>query len=102
MFALLSASYMLGLLTADPCISEIETPPGKNETIVYKCFPPGHKAPVLLKDETRVPATVLPPPVAPKVEKPKAVKPPKKVAHRCGSKTPVWYVKNGNKRYRCK
>lgn len=97
MFALLSASYMLGLLVADPCVSEKEDVPGKNETVVYKCYAPGHKAPELLKDETRVPATVLPAPVAPKV-----VKPPKKVAHRCGSKTPVWYVRNGNKRYRCK
>ena len=52
MFALLSASYMLALLTADPCISEMENVPGKNETIVYKCFPPDVKS---LKDETRVP-----------------------------------------------
>ncbi len=94
MFALLSASYMLGLLVADPCVSEIETPPGKNETVVYKCYPPGHETPELLKDQTRVPATVLPAPVAPK--------PTKKVSHRCGAKTPVWYVKNGSKRYRCK
>jgi hypothetical protein len=48
MFALLSASYMLALLAADPCISEMENVPGKNETIVYKCFPPDVKA---LKDE---------------------------------------------------
>jgi hypothetical protein len=48
MFALLSASYMLALLTADPCVSEMENVPGKNETIVYKCFPPDVKA---LKDE---------------------------------------------------
>lgn len=48
MFALLSASYMLALLTADPCISEVENVPSKNETIAYKCFPPDVKSP---KDE---------------------------------------------------
>ena len=92
---LLSAGYMLGLLTANPCVSDMENVPGKNETIVYKCYAPDHKFP---KDETRVPATALPPPVEPKAVKDK----PKKVAHRCGSKTPVWYTKDGNRRYRCK
>lgn len=48
MFALLSASYMLALLAAEPCISEVENVPGKNETIVYKCYPPDVKS---LKDE---------------------------------------------------
>lgn len=95
MFALLSAGYMLGLLVANPCVSEKEDVPGKNETIVYKCFPPEHKLP---KDETRVAPTALPAPVEKKVEKTKT----KKIAHRCGSKTPVWYTKDGNRRYRCK
>jgi hypothetical protein len=40
MFALLSASYMLSLLVADPCISEVYNVPGKNETVAHKCFPP--------------------------------------------------------------
>lgn len=102
MFALLSASYMLSLLVADPCISKMEDVPGKNETIVYKCYSPGHTVPPLIKDETRVPA-VEPPAtklaaVAPKQKNPYR----KKVSHRCGTKTPVWYVKNGSKRYRCK
>ena len=48
MFALLSASYMLALLTADPCISEVENVPSKNETIAYKCLPPDVKS---LKDD---------------------------------------------------
>jgi hypothetical protein len=100
MFALLSASYMLGLLVAEPCVSEMENVPGKNETIVYKCTTPGHTVPPLIKDEARVPATELPLPEEPKVAD-KPIK-RKKVAHRCGSKTPVWYVKNGTKRYRCK
>ena len=98
MFALLSASYMLALLTADPCISEMENVPGKNETIVYKCYPPDVKS---LKDETRAPAIVLPPPVKPPETK-LAENKTKKASHRCGSKTPVWYTKNGNRRYRCK
>lgn len=43
--ALLSAGYMLSLLTADPCVSEVENIPSKNETVAYKCFPPDHKLP---------------------------------------------------------
>jgi len=39
MFALLSASYMLSLLAADPCVSEVYNVPGKNETVAHKCFP---------------------------------------------------------------
>lgn len=95
--ALLSAGYMLGLLTANACVSESKVVPERNETIVYKCYPPNHGLP-MTKDETRVPATVLPPPVEKEIVKGK----PKKVSHRCGPKTPVWYTKDGNRRYRCK
>lgn len=60
--ALLSAGYMLSLLTADPCVSEVENIPSKNETIAYKCFPPNHKLP---KDDTRVSPSLLPPSIRP-------------------------------------
>jgi hypothetical protein len=91
MFALLSAGYMLGLMVTNPCFSEAENAPDKNATTIYKCYPPGHALP---KDQTRVPAAALPPPVEP----PK----PAKKASRCGNKKAVWYIKNGKKRYRCR
>jgi hypothetical protein len=56
MFALLSASYMLALLAADPCVSEVENVPSKNETIAYKCFPPDVKPP---KKQTWIPSFLL-------------------------------------------
>lgn len=74
MFALLSASYMLGLLVAKPCISEMKYVPEKNETIVYKCVRSGHAIPPMLKDHTRVPAAYIPP----EVDEPKVVTKPKK------------------------
>lgn len=58
--ALLSAGYMLGLLTANACVSESKVVPERNETIVYKCYPPNHGIP-MAKDEARVPATIIQP-----------------------------------------
>jgi hypothetical protein len=61
--ALLSAAYMLGLMTSEVCPSEVREVPGRNETIAYKCVLPHKKA----KDQSRIPPTVqvaeAPPPV---------------------------------------
>ena len=100
MFALLSAAYMLGLVVADPCVSEKYDVPGKNETVVYKCVRTGHAIPPMIKDPARVPAAYIPPEKPEVADKP--AKQTKKVSRLCGSKTPLWYVKNGKKRYRCK
>jgi len=59
-FGLLSAGYMLGLLTTNACISESKVVHERNETIVYKCYPPNHGLP-MAKDEARVPATIIQP-----------------------------------------
>jgi len=53
MFALLSASYMLSLLVADPCISEVYNVPGKNETVAHKCFPPKQETPPKVKGQVQ-------------------------------------------------
>lgn len=53
MFALLSGSFMLGVMTGEICPSEVREVPERNETIVFKCTPPGHKLP-MAKDPARI------------------------------------------------
>jgi hypothetical protein len=76
--------------------------PDVQETVVYKCPFDPHKLPPMSKEQARVPPTVDKLMEAEAKQKNPYKKPTKKVSHRCGSKTPVWYTKNGSKRYRCK
>jgi hypothetical protein len=55
MFALLTASYVLAVVTAEPCISEVDVSPDKSKTVIYKCVPRENRIPELLANPFKMP-----------------------------------------------
>ncbi len=91
-------------LTTIPCQSPVESMPG--HTLAHQCpMPPvaGPPRPPFWwgnVDMTRTVHMAADVPETPPKKVKSRVK--KKVTRLCGAKSPVWYRKNGKKRYRCR
>lgn len=102
---MISPALAVALLVA-PCVSQVDHQP--RESVAYQCPAPEvqgpprpplwwfHRQKFAAESEQ---ALAVPPP--PKVVK-KSQARIKKATRLCGSKRPVWYVKAGKKRYRCR
>lgn len=100
---MIEVATALALLTA-PCESPLESKAG--EIVAYQCPPPAVQGPPRPPfwwgniDMSRTVHAAADVPEPPKQKAQARVK--KKASRLCGAKHPVWYVKNGKKRYRCR
>lgn len=107
---MIEVAVALALLTA-PCESPLELK--AKEIVAYQCPPPAVQGPprppfwwgnIDMKRTVHLAADVpeATPEATPEAAPKEQARVKKKVSKLCGVKTPVWYTKNGKRRYRCK
>ena len=102
---MISPALAVALLVA-PCVSQVDHQP--RESVAYRCPAPEVQGPPRppfwwfhrqkFAAEAEQALAVAPPPKVVKKSQARV----KRAKDRCGSKTAVWYVKNGKRRYRCR